>query len=154
MTSLAQSSPRGWIGKALVSLADSILVTVEGWRERSRLRRELDALGSAGELMRTLADSGIGLGDVPRLLRAHPHTAQQLDQMMHRLDIDRAALPHGNAIAAGLRDIEWQCGDCADWRKCRAWLASPGAAESHRAFCPNAEALDQLRSAAAPAQPA
>lgn len=152
---LSQSTARWRVGKAVASLAQlpgSILLAVQGWRERSRLRRELETLSRHGELDRTLSDSGIARSDVSRLMRAHPNTPQQLAQMMQRLGIDRAALPHSTAVAEMLRAIEWQCGECADWRQCRAWLASPDAAETHRAFCPNAEAFEQLRSAATPAK--
>jgi hypothetical protein len=114
-------------------------------RERSRLQRELDDLRQHGELDRTLTDSGIAPSDVPRLMRAHPRTSQQLDEMMQRLGIERAGLPRTTAIAGALRAMEWRCGECADWRKCRAWLASHDAPGSYRAFCPNAEAFDELR---------
>lgn len=153
MADMSQSNARGWVGKALASLAhlpEWILLAVQGWRERLRLRRELDTLRRHGELERVLTDSGITPSDVPRLMRAHPRTPQQLDKMMHRLGIDRTALARGGAAAEVLRAMEWQCGECADWRQCRAWLASPDATESHRAFCPNAEAFDQLRSAPVP----
>jgi hypothetical protein len=140
-----QSNARGSGRKAFASIAqfpDWILLAIEGWRERSRLRRELDNLQQRGDLERTLADSGISLSDVPRLMKAHPGSARQLGEMMQRLGIDRAALPRATA----LRDMEWQCSDCADWRKCRTWLASGDAPGGHHAFCPNAEALDELRS--------
>ncbi|MGO8920695.1 MAG: DUF6455 family protein [Stellaceae bacterium] len=131
----------------MAQLPGRVPPAIEGWRQRSRLRRELDTLRQHGELERTLSDSGIAASDVSRLMRAHPHTPQQLAEMMQRLGIDRAALPHTTAVAEALRAIEWQCGECADWRTCRRWLASPDAAGSHRAFCPNAEALDRLRAA-------
>src|SRR6476661_168604 len=76
---------------------------------------------SVGELDRTLAESGIAPGDVKRLMKAHPGTARQLAAMMRRQGIDPAALPRRSA----LRDMEWQCGACGDWRQCRAWLAAP-----------------------------
>ncbi len=148
---MAESSPsraRGWVGKAFAATAGlpgRILLAGEGWRERSRLRRELDNLDQKGELDRTLIDSGITRSDVPRLMRAHPRTLEQLAGMMQRLGIDRAALPHTPAVAEALRAMEWRCGACADWRKCRAWLAARDAPESYRAFCPNAAALDALR---------
>jgi len=78
-------------------------------------------------------------------MRAHPRTPQQLAEMMRRLGIDRAALPRSPAVAEALRAMEWRCGECADWRKCRTWLASGDAPGSYRALCPNAEALDELR---------
>ncbi|HEX7968851.1 MAG TPA: DUF6455 family protein [Stellaceae bacterium] len=148
MADLSPSSARGRVRKAFASMTQLpgwILLTVEGWRERSRLRRELDNLRQHGELDRVLIDSGIAPSDVPRLMRAHPRTPQQLAKMMQRLGIDRATLPRSPAVAEALRAMEWRCGECADWRQCRAWLASRDVPGSYRAFCPNAEALDELR---------
>jgi hypothetical protein len=134
----------GWIRKS-GQLQDRLLLAIQGRREHARLWRELDALRQRGELDRTLSDSGIASSDVPRLMRAHPRTLQQLAEMMRRLGIDRAALPHNAAMAEGLRAMEWRCGECGAWRKCHAWLASSEASGSYRAFCLNAEALDELR---------
>jgi hypothetical protein len=148
MTELSQLSARGWAREASASIAElagGVLLTIEGWRERSRLRRELDVLRRRGELDRTLTDCGIAPSDVSRLMRAHPRTRQQLAEMMQRLGIDRAALPRSGAVLETLRAMEWRCGECADWRACRNWLASRAAPGSYRAVCPNAEALDQLR---------
>jgi hypothetical protein len=128
---------------------DLVLTTVAGWWERYQLWRELDALRQRGELERTLADSGIGSSDVYRLLRAHPRTRQQLAAMMRRVGIDRAALPRSVPVLETLRAMEWRCGECADWRKCRAWLASSEAPEGYPAFCPNVEAFERLRGAEA-----
>jgi hypothetical protein len=111
----------------IAALTDRILVIIEGWRERRRLRRELNDLPL----------------DIPRLMKAHPGASRQLADMMRRLGIDRAAMPH----MPRLRDIEWRCGECKNWRKCRRWLASRDAADEYRAFCPNAEAYDELRRA-------
>ena len=124
-----------------------IWLAAEGWRERMQLRRELDHLRQHGELERTLRDSGIAPTDIYRLMRAHPRTCEQLDDMMQRLGIARDALPRSPAVAEGLRAMEWRCGECADWRKCRRWLDAADAPGSYRAFCPNAEALDELRMA-------
>ena len=153
MTTLPQSSSGGWLHKAATALArslDNVLITVEGWREKYALQRELDILRQDGELDRSLKDSGIAPSDLPRLLRAHPGTRRQLAEMMQRLGIDRSALPRTVAIMEELRAIEWRCGECADWRQCRHWLASPDAPGSYRAFCPNAAALDELRRDAHP----
>ena len=148
MAELPQSNAGAWTRKALAPIAaltDWILITIEGWRERFRLRRELDDLRLHGELERTLADSLISPLDIPRLMRVHPGTSRQLADMMRRQGIDRAALP----CMPRLRDIEWRCGECKDWRKCRSWLASRDAPDNYRyryrAFCPNAEAFDELR---------
>jgi uncharacterized protein YjiS (DUF1127 family) len=138
----------GWTHKAgpsFAQLKDRILLALEGWREHARLRRELDTLRQRGELDRTLSDNGIAPCDVRRLMRAHPRTPQQLAEMMWRLGIDRAGLPRNAAVAERLRAMGWRCGECDSWRKCRAWLASSEAPESYRAFCPNAETLEELR---------
>jgi uncharacterized protein YjiS (DUF1127 family) len=118
---------------------------IEGWRERARLRSEFARLAQQGELDRTLADSGIAPSDVPRLMHAHPGTPQQLRRMMARLGIDRARFSRSKTVADVIREMEWRCGECADWRHCRAWLESGAPAETYRAFCPNAAALDHLR---------
>jgi hypothetical protein len=139
-----QSNARQSGRKAFASIAqlpDRIMLAIEGWRERSRLRRDLDGLEQRGDLERTLADSGIALSDVPRLMRAHPGSARQLDEMMQRLGLDRDSQPR----AAALREMEWQCSACADWRTCRTWLASREAQGDYHAFCPNADVLDKLR---------
>jgi hypothetical protein len=148
MAELSQSGTRQWVRATLASLGEGpgrVMLAIEGWRERSRLRREFDYLRRQGDLDRTLLDSGIAPSDVSRLMRAHPRTRQQLTEMMERLGINRAALPRTVAVAETLRAVEWQCGECADWRTCRAWLASRDASATYRAFCPNAEALDALR---------
>jgi hypothetical protein len=138
-------------GSTIVHLPEWLALAFEGWREHRRLRRELETLDERGELQRTLRDSRIAAGEVGRLLRAHPRTQEQLDAMMHHLGIDRAALPHSAAVADELRDIEWRCNDCRNWRHCRAWLEGDRDAENPRDFCPNAAAFDALRAAAAPA---
>ncbi len=142
----------GWTrraGAALARLPDRLRLTIEGWREHARLRREMEGLRQRGELDRTLVDTGLSSSDMPRLMHAHPHTPQQLAQMMRHVGVDRAKLPHDPQTAASLRAIEWQCGECATWRQCRAWLASGEIAEEYRGFCPNAAALDKLRRAQA-----
>jgi hypothetical protein len=155
MADVPRSRARGPVRTALAALAqlpDWARLTIETWRERSRLRRLLGHLRQHGELERVLTDSGIAPTDVAQLMRAHPRTPEQLAEMMQRLGIDRAALHRGTAVAEEVRAMEWRCGECADWRQCRAWLAAPDAPRSYRAFCPNAKALDRLRccDAAAP----
>jgi uncharacterized protein YjiS (DUF1127 family) len=120
-------------------------VSIDGWRKRARLRRELEGLRRRGELDRTLIDNGIAPCEVSRLLRTHPGAPEQLTKMMGRLGLDRAALPRNAAVIETLRAMEWGCGECGSWRKCRSWLAGSEPRESYRAFCPNAERLDELR---------
>ena len=135
------------VGARMARLSSGVWFAIEAYRERYRLRRELDALDRRGELERTLSDSGLTVSDVPRLMHAHPHTSRQLGDMMRRLGIDRAALPRSVSVAERLRAMEWRCAECASWRECRAWLGSGETQGSYRAFCPNAKALDEIRCA-------
>jgi hypothetical protein len=130
--------------KASASVSQLPLL-IDGWRKRGRLRRELEGLRQRGELDRMLVDNGIAPCEVSRLLRTHPAAPEQLTKMMSRLGIDRAALPRKVAVIEGLRAMEWTCGECSSWRKCRTWLGGSEPHQSHRAFCPNAERLDELR---------
>jgi uncharacterized protein YjiS (DUF1127 family) len=137
----------GKVAAASGEFLSRVLLTIEAWRERRRLLKELVSLEQQGELDRVLIDSGIAPSDLPRLLRAHPRTPQQLADMMRRLGIARAALAGDTAKLETLRAMEWRCAECGNWRQCRAWLDAPVAGTTYRAFCPNAEALDGLRSA-------
>lgn len=136
---------RGWARRT----GDWLRLAFEGWREHAGLRRELEALHERGELDRALTDAGLSPSDVPRLMQAHPQTPQQLGQMMRHLGIDRGSLPHDAETAAELRAMEWRCGECVTWRRCRHWLAAGDGPEEYRAFCPNVVALDELRRARA-----
>jgi uncharacterized protein YjiS (DUF1127 family) len=146
----------GWTRteRGLRQLPDWLRLTVEGWREHARFRREMAELDQRGELDRTLSDAGLSQSDMPRLMQAHPQTPQQLAQMMRRLGLERARMPQDPGTAAELRAMEWQCGACSAWRHCRAWLDAGGEAEDYHRFCPNAAALDELRRAVAAARAA
>jgi uncharacterized protein YjiS (DUF1127 family) len=152
MENQSQSSGRdrlGSVGVAFAELASQIVLTMKVWRERRRLLKELVALERQDGLDRVLTDIGIARSDLPRLLRAHPRTPEQLADMMRRLGIARAALARDPAKLEALRAMEWRCAECTNWRQCRAWLDAPVASITYRAFCPNAEALDDLRAHAA-----
>ena len=140
---------RAKVAAAFAEVKSRIVLTVEGWRERRRLLNEFVDLRQKGELDRVLIDCGIAPSHLPRLLRAHPRTPQQLADMMRRLGIARAALARDTAKLEALRAMEWRCGECVNWRQCRAWLEAPVAGTSYRVFCPNAETLDNLRSTTA-----
>jgi len=140
-----QSSSSPSSNPVTIQLWDWVQLTVASWRERSQLRRELNDLDQRGELGRTLQDAGLTSSDVTRLMRAHPRTPQQLAQMMQHLSINRSALLRRPGLVEAVRAMEWQCGECTNWRKCRAWLASGHEGESYRTFCPNAASLDDLR---------
>jgi Family of unknown function (DUF6455) len=138
----------GRVGAAFAELASRVALTIDAWRERRLLLRELAALQQQGELGRVLTDSGLAIDDLPRLLRAHPRTPEQLADMMRRLGIPEP-LAGDTAKLRALRDMEWRCAGCANWRQCRAWLDGRVAGTTYRALCPNAEALDGFRASAA-----
>jgi hypothetical protein len=148
MTQSLRAAANRWIGKATIALMQvptRMAQGLEGWRERHVLSREFAALRQNGEFERTLTDSGISSSEVARLFRAHPGAARQFGAMIERVGLDRARLPHIPRIGAELRDMEWRCGECGSWRQCRDWLATGLGSDGYRRFCPNADALEQLR---------
>ena len=141
-----------WMQSAATTLSqafDRVSTTLEKWRERRELEHEFVQLRAQGEFERTLADSGISSSDLPRLMRAHPGTTRQLEQIMSRLGLDRRQLVMTPAVAEELREMEWRCGECQSWRECRAWLGSDLSSEGPRS-CANAGAIDRLRDQQAP----
>lgn len=133
------------MGATLYRFPAWIRFAVEGWHERHALARDLAKLRLQGELDRTLADNGISGSEVMRLMRAHPGAARQFAEMTERVGVDRRRLPATPAVGATLRDMEWRCGECRSWRRCRDWLGSGLRNDGYRAFCPNADALEELR---------
>jgi hypothetical protein len=112
---------------------------MQGWRERERCRRELEAFAVRRELGKVLADSGLAEWQLPAILDSDPERGELLNRMMQHFGIDRAK------PVAGLRDLEWTCVGCRQTARCRAWLASRPTTGDYHAFCPNAEALDAIK---------
>ena len=69
-------------------------------------------------------------------------SADLLPHMLKATGIDAARLPVATHDALAAR-----CSDCSDKPHCADELAQGRAADSHAAFCPNAEAIRTLRGA-------
>ncbi|MBV8538528.1 MAG: hypothetical protein JO128_23215 [Alphaproteobacteria bacterium] len=118
------------------SLADAI----EEWREQLKQQRAFEDLADRDELDRVLAEVGLGEGQLPLALRAHPRARLLCARMMRRVGI--AALP---AAAPDAADVERRCIRCVNKRHCEAWLAAAPEGERPPRFCANAEEFDRLR---------
>jgi uncharacterized protein YjiS (DUF1127 family) len=144
MTSPLQDVGGGWLDQAISAMAQlpsRIMSTVEEWRERDMIERELGELGAHGELDRVLADVGLARADIPALIKNGPAAARQLGEMMERIGIGAA---HRSSLTR-MRDIEWLCTICSSRRACRRWLASGASDDGFHAFCPNADMFEQAR---------
>jgi uncharacterized protein YjiS (DUF1127 family) len=144
MTSSLHVVGRDWLDQtisAIARLPSQIISTVEEWRERDMLQRELAELGKHGELDRVLADTGLARADIPTLIRNGPAAARQLDEMMERIGIDLAQCRG----LSWMRTIEWQCVACSSRNECRRWLESGASDDGFHAFCPNAKLFEQAR---------
>lgn len=143
------SSSRGtWLSRAAVAasrFSSRILLAVEGVHERSVLEHELVRLDAQGDLERVLSDAGMSRSEMSRLINGHPGASGQLAEMMGRVGADRTDLHATAAARSALRAVERECTSCDSWRECRGWLASHATDNGYRAFCPNAETLEEMR---------
>jgi uncharacterized protein YjiS (DUF1127 family) len=125
MTSSLQDVGGGWLDQtisAMAGLPSRIMSSVEDWRERDMIERELGELGAHGELDRVLADVGLARADIPALIKNGPAAARQLGEMMERIGIGAA---HRSSLIR--------------------MLASGASDDGFHSFCPSADMLEQAR---------
>lgn len=113
---------------------------IEAWRERLKQWRAFEELASRSELDRALAEVGLGEGQLPLVLRAHPRARMLCVRMMRRIGI--ATLP---VIDVDAQEVERHCIQCAFQRHCQAWLAAAPEGERPPRFCANADTFERLR---------
>ncbi len=136
MGEASKSESLGWLSRQFSHVSD--------WIARDRMRSELESLAAIGELDAVLAEAGLSRSDVPLLLAHDLDETAGLEQMAQRLGIS----PEKLAAAAGPRDLQWRCLNCEARKPCDRWLADHASAEEAPRFCPNAEDLNAIKSAA------
>lgn len=108
-------------------------------RERSRLHRELAALGD-DDLNRVLAETGLSRAELITAMRNGPEVRELLDRMLRRVNVSPTSI-----VPAVWPELERRCALCATRRRCRDWLDRGSDDTAYRTFCPNAPAFDSLR---------
>lgn len=113
------------------------------WRQRQSAVRELDALGTIalGELAR---DNALQETDLYSLASRDRADAGLLPRLLGAVGLNPDELSQRESGV--MRDMAVVCSGCAMLHRCRKELDRRHAAECYRAYCPNAETIDALRS--------
>ncbi len=113
---------------------------------KARASRDNDlAAMSRADLHYLAVDLGISEADLRDIVPCVADNSVLMDRMMDARGLDPAAVRQ--SFAAAVRDMEITCTRCRESRVCRRELASGTAAMYCHDFCPNAEAIDDLRMA-------
>jgi len=115
---------------------------VREWRKRWADAWELESLGQ--EQREALArDLGVPPDLLPALVARGPDAAAELPRLMQALalDADEVRKIH----AALMRDMSLTCSGCTAAVRCRDDLHAGRATDHFGEYCPNAEALRELR---------
>jgi hypothetical protein len=111
------------------------------WRDRSRTRSELSALGSeAGAVAHEL---GVDAGGLGRLAGRSADSTALLHVRLESLGL-AATLREEPAV---MRDLERTCSSCCLKSACKRDLASEKTAPAVAAYCPNEPTFEALRRA-------
>jgi hypothetical protein len=108
----------------------------------TRLRHEFDWL-TPEEIAGIARDVGVGTSDLTRFVKAGPHAADQLPELMRALGIGPAVV----GDEAAMRELKLVCIACRCKAQCDHDLASGTAPENFASYCPNAQVLGCLRKA-------
>ncbi len=112
----------------------------ERWRD---FRAGLDELQNCGtEVGHIAQDVGLSASDLYTIAAKRPGAADQLKLRLEALDMDRAALLHGDPLAA--RDLERVCTLCGEKRRCERDLARDPGDPIWQTYCSNAPTLQAL----------
>jgi len=128
--------------------AQSVISTLTAWwQNRKEANRELEEISSlsAEDLAEVAADCGVSTYDLITIIKAGPHAADELAEMMKALNIDPDAVDRTDRHF--FHDMMAVCAECGAKGECRYDLRRGLAADRYVHYCPNAEQLDMLRAA-------
>jgi uncharacterized protein YjiS (DUF1127 family) len=122
-----------------------ISTLVAWWRDRHETNRQLDELAqlSPEDLAEVAADCGVSTYDLVTIIKAGPHAADEMQQMLRALNVDAAAVEDANRRL--YQDMMATCAECRDKARCRRDLANGKAAENYTHYCANSQAINELR---------
>jgi len=124
----------------------SIIATLSAWwRKRAEANRQLDEISqlSAEDLAEVAADCGVSTHDLVTIIKAGPHAADEMQQMLRALNVDPAAVEDTDRHL--YHDMVATCADCRDKARCRRDLADGRAAENYTHYCANSQTINELR---------
>ena len=123
-------------------ISDS-LTAVINWLKRARENMaNYDELAhlSPSELREIADDCGISVEQFMRVAQKGPHAADELDEMLAALSIQKVLIDRNLQ-----RDMTISCAECEHKKECRKSLAKGVAANDFQDYCANAERLEKLR---------
>ena len=115
---------------------------VREYMSAARRCHEFDWL-TPDEIAGIARDVGVGTSDLTRFVRAGPHAADQLPELMRALGISPVVV----GDEAAMRELKLACIACRCKARCDHDLASGTAPENFVSYCPNAHVLGYLRKA-------
>jgi hypothetical protein len=115
------------------------------WQERQEIARELDELSALGDhgLTALATDVGVNPQMLAAIVRHGASAADDMERLMRALNIDPDAVHYDEPGV--YRGLQTSCALCEDKARCRKELAAGTAAENYAHFCPNHEAMSELR---------
>lgn len=79
------------------------------------------------------------------IVRAGPHAAQEMNEMLHALNIDASSLMANDHCL--FNDMKAVCAECGSKGECRRHLRDGTAAQTYNDCCCNADTINTLRAA-------
>ncbi|WP_213736940.1 DUF6455 family protein [Bradyrhizobium sp. dw_411] len=126
-------------------MVDSIADAFGNWLKRRRDIREMREFNS-DELTRVASELNVTTADLDTLVHQGPHAADELPTLLTLLGVDKEALAEKQPVV--LRDMTRVCTSCQQKRRCDRDLSSGTSAQHFEDYCPNASAIDELRTKA------
>ena len=123
-------------------LSDSLAAVINWLKQARETMASYDEIAhlSQTELKEIADDCGLSIEQFTTIARKGPHAADELDQMLAALGLQKAVIDRSLQ-----RDMTIACAECEHKKECRKSLDRGDAANDFHAFCANAERLEQLR---------
>lgn len=118
---------------------------VNWWRDRSVANAELREIAtlSQEDFAGVASDCGMTPCQLVSIVRAGPHAAQEMNEMLHALNIDASSLTTNDHRL--FNDMQAVCANCESKGECRRHLRDGTAAQTYKDYCGNAESINALR---------
>jgi uncharacterized protein YjiS (DUF1127 family) len=123
------------------AVANLVVKVIEWIKERATRDRELESM-SHTELQLLAADIGISEAELLAITPGISEHGDLLDEMIRAHGLDPELVRH--IFVGAVREMEAVCARCRDAEVCRRELKAGTAAQRSRAFCGNADVIDEL----------
>jgi methyl-accepting chemotaxis protein len=112
------------------------------WLKHRREVRELHGLDN-GEFAKIARELNMTSADLDSFVHQGPHASDELPKLLTRLGLDSLTLSQTQPVV--LRDMVRVCASCQQKRQCDRDLAAGTSEQKYEDYCPNASAIDELK---------